>query len=82
MEQRIAPSAVKAQELRAMLQGQAEAQSGEELLSLLVRLSTERVLQEALEDEQAVALGRERYAPRRAGRGYRNGSENGTLKTA
>ncbi len=65
-----------------MLQGQAEAQSGEEFLSLLVRLSTERVLQEALEDEQAVALGRERYAPRRAGRGYRNGYENGTLKTA
>ena len=39
-----------------MLQGQHEAQSGEELLSSLVRLSTERVLQEALEREQAEAL--------------------------
>jgi hypothetical protein len=34
-------------------------------LSPVGRLSTERVLQEALEDEHAVALGRERYAPRR-----------------
>jgi transposase-like protein len=65
-----------------MLQGQAAAQRGEEFLSLVGRLSTERVVQEALEDEQARALGRERYAPRRAGRGYRNGYENGTLKTA
>ena len=35
MSQRIAPSEGKAQELRAMLQGQTEAQSGEELLSTL-----------------------------------------------
>jgi putative transposase len=82
MEKRIAPSERKAQELRQMLHGQSEAQSGEELLSTLVRLSTEHVLQEALEQEQATALGRGRYAPRREGRGYRNGYENGTLKTA
>ena len=56
MEKKIAPSEQKAQALRALLQGQAEGQSGEELLSLLVRLSTERILQEALEEEQAVAL--------------------------
>jgi hypothetical protein len=61
MEKRIAPSEQKAQALRALLQGQAEGQSGEELLSLVVRLSTERILQEALEQEQAVALGRRRY---------------------
>jgi hypothetical protein len=47
MSQRIAPSEQKAQELRAMLDGQSEAQGGGELLSALVRLSTERVLQEA-----------------------------------
>jgi transposase-like protein len=82
MEKKIAPSAVKAQELRAMLQGQSEVQSGEELLSLLVRLSTERVLQEALEHEQGEVLGRGRYEPRRERPGYRNGYENGTLKTA
>jgi hypothetical protein len=53
MQERIAPSEKKAQELRARRQGQSEAQSGEELLSALGRLSTERVRQEALEQEQA-----------------------------
>jgi putative transposase len=81
MEKKIAPSEQKAQALRALLQGQAEGQSGEELLSLLVRLSTERILQEALEQEQAVALGRGRYEARGENVGYRNGYENGTLKT-
>jgi putative transposase len=46
-----------------------------------VRLSTERILQEALEQEQAVALGRGRYEARGEKVGYRNGYENGTLKT-
>jgi putative transposase len=82
MQERIAPSEKKAQELGAMLQGQSDAQSGEELLSALVRLSTERVLQEALEHEQAEALGRARYERRRGAVGYRNGYEDGTLKTA
>src|SRR4249920_3851760 len=81
MEKKIAPSEHKAQALRALLQGQAEGQSGEELLSLLVRLSTERILQEALEQEQAMALGRGRYELRGEKVGYRNGYEKGTLKT-
>jgi putative transposase len=81
MEKKIAPSEAKAQALHALLQGQSEGQSGEELLSLLVRLSTERIWQEALEAEQAVVLGRGRYEPRRESQGYRNGYENGTLKT-
>jgi transposase-like protein len=81
MEKKIAPSEVKAQALRALLQGQHDAQSGEELLSTLVRLSTERVLQEALEHEQAAALGRGRYEARGEKLGYRNGYEKGTLKT-
>ena len=81
MEKKIAPSEVKAQALRALLQGQHDAQSGEELLSTLVRLSTERVLQGALEHEQAAALGRGRYEARGEKLGYRNGYENGTLKT-
>ena len=38
MQERIAPSETKAQELWAMLQGQSEGQSGEELLSTLVPL--------------------------------------------
>jgi putative transposase len=82
MSQRIAPSEGKAQELRALLQGQSEAQSGEELLSTLVRLSTERVVQEASEQEQAEELGRARYERRTGTPGYRNGYEDGTLKTA
>ena len=64
------------------MQGQLEARSGEELLSTLVRLSTERVRQEALEDEQAQALGRGRYERRDEAQGDRNGYEAGTLKTA
>jgi putative transposase len=64
------------------VEGQLEGQHGEELLSLLVRLSTERVWQEALEQEQAATLGRGRYAARGERPGYRNGYENGTLKTA
>lgn len=82
MEKKIAPSAGTAQALRALVQGQHEAQSGEELLSTLVRLSTERVLQEALEHDQAAALGRGRSEARGEQLGYRNGDENGTLKTA
>jgi len=82
MEKKIAPSERKAQEIQALVQGQLDAQSGEELLSTLVRLSTERVLQEALEEEQAAALGRGRYERRTSERGYRNGYESGTLKTA
>jgi putative transposase len=82
MSQRRAPSEQKAQELRAMLGGESEAQSGEELLSTVVRRSTERVRQEALEHEQAQAVGRGRYERREGEVGYRNGSEAGTLKTA
>jgi len=81
MEKKIAPSEPKAQAWRAWLQGQSEGQSGEELLSLLVRLSTERILQEAVEEEQARVLGRGRYESRGEKSGYRHGSENGTLKT-
>jgi hypothetical protein len=73
MEKKIVPSERKAQALRVLLQGQTDAQSGEELLSTLVRLSTERALQEALEHEQAEALGRGRYEARGEKLGYRNG---------
>lgn len=82
MEKKIAPSAQKAQAVQALLAGQTEVENGEELLSPLVRLATERVLQEALEEEQSAALGRGRYESRRENPGYRNGYENRTLKTA
>ena len=46
-----------------------------------MRLSTERILQEALEQEQAQALGRGRYEARGEKAGYRMGYEKGRLKT-
>jgi transposase-like protein len=82
MEKRRAPRAAKAQELWALLQGQSEAQSGEELFSLLGRFSTERVLPEAVEEEQAAVLGRSRDERGTGTLGYRNGDEDGTVKTA
>jgi len=75
MEKKRAPSERKAQEIQALVQGQLDAQSGEKLLSTLVRLSTERGLQEALEEEQAQALGRRRYERGSSEPGYRNGYE-------
>jgi putative transposase len=51
-------------------------------VSTLVRLSTERVWQEAWAEEQAAAVGRGRDERRASARGERNGNENGTLKTA
>lgn len=82
MTRKIAPSEQKAQELAQLLRGQNEAGGGEALLSALIKLSTERVLQEALEREQAEALGRRRYERQELTQGYRNGYEAGTVKTA
>jgi transposase-like protein len=82
MPSKIAPSEAKTQEIVQLFNGQSEAGSGEELLSALIRLSTERVLQEALEQEQAETLGRGRYERGESGGGYRNGYEDGTVKTA
>jgi transposase-like protein len=80
MARKITPREQKAQEIAHWLEGQSDPQSGAELLSALVRLSTERVLQEAL--EQAKALGRSRYERQPQPHGYRNGYEEGTVKTA
>jgi hypothetical protein len=82
MPQQIAPSAVKAQELAVLLQGDTAVNSGEEWLSTLVQLATERVRQETFEQEQVEVLGRSRSERRGAAGGYRNGDEDGTLKTA
>ena len=72
MTKRIAPSEGKAQELAALLQGQIVVKSGEEWLSTVVQLATERVLQDALEREQTECLGRRRYERRGLAAGYRN----------
>ena len=60
MPRKSAPSERKAQESAQWFEGQSDVQSGEELLRALVRLSTERVRQEALAQAQTEALGRRR----------------------
>jgi hypothetical protein len=55
MEKTRAPREAKAQARRALLQGQPDAHRGEEVLSPLGRLATERVVPEALEQEHATA---------------------------
>ncbi len=57
MTRKIAPSERKAQGIAQWLHGQREGSDGQELVSALVGLSSERGLQEALEHEQAEALG-------------------------
>ena len=52
------------------------------MLSDLVRMSTERVVQELLEVEQTEKLQRERYERTDGKVGHRNGYEPGTLRTA
>jgi transposase-like protein len=82
MTRKIAPSAQKVQELAQWLAGQSDVHNGEEVLRALIRLSTERVLHEVLEQEQTEALGRSRYERQPRAQGYRNGYEDGTVKTA
>jgi transposase-like protein len=82
MTRKRAPSAQKTQELAQWLEGQSDTHSGEALWSALIRLSTERVLQEALEQAQAEALGRGRDERQPIPQGYRNGYEDGTVQTA
>jgi transposase-like protein len=82
MARKITPGARQAQEIAELLDGQSEAPSGEELWSALIRLSTERVLQDTLEQEQTEALGRGRYERQETPQGSRHGYEEGAVKTA
>jgi putative transposase len=76
------PSEQKAQAIRDLLEGRGGEQDGAKLLSELVKLSTERVIQELLEQEQAQVLGRERYERDGTSVGHRNGYETGKIRTA
>jgi transposase-like protein len=82
MSRTITPSAREAQEIAQFLDGQSAVPCGEELLSALIRLATERVLQETREQEQTEARGRGLYARQETSQGYRTGYAEGTLKTA
>jgi transposase-like protein len=82
MPKRIAPSAVKAHERPALLQGPTAVERGDAGLSTLGPLATERVLPDALEGAQTELLGRHRSERRGPSSGYRQGDADGTLKTA
>jgi len=78
---KIAPSTQLREQLAGFLKNAGSIESGAAALSELVRLATQRVVQEALEQEQTDFIGRERYA-RQPGRGKRNGYVPGHLETA
>lgn len=79
---RNAPSKEKEQAINELLSGRKSSQSGAHMLSELVRLSTEKVVQELLEREQSDFLGRDRYERNESSAGHRNGYEQRTLRTA
>ncbi len=69
---KIAPSARLREEIAAVVEGREGVESDSAVLSRLVQLATAHLVQEALEEEQADFIGRDRYA-RGSGRGKRNG---------
>jgi transposase-like protein len=77
---KVAPSARLREEISRFLETMA-AQDGGEALSRLVQLATARLVQEALEQEQADFVGRDRYE-RGERRGRRNGYAPGHVDTA
>jgi len=82
MANNVPPSDQMSKELFELLDGQAET---EDLLSELMRRGTERLLQQALEEEVTEFLGRARYERSGAAEtpvGYRNGYRDRTIKTA
>jgi hypothetical protein len=59
---KIAPSTQLREQLAGFLKNAGSIESGAAARSELVRLATQRVVQEALEQEQTDFMGRERYA--------------------
>ena len=80
--EKITPSMEKEKAISELLTGKRHWGTGQELLSQLVRLSTERVLQELLEKEQSEFIGSDRYERKEGKHGQRNGYKPGNLKTA
>jgi len=88
---RIPPSERVRKEIENLLQGKRPAEgqdeteptmSQDEREQSLLLLAMKRMLQEAVEQEQAEFLGRERYKHQADGKGWRNGYEPKTLRTA
>lgn len=85
--EKVPPSERIRQELEELVNGTSIECEGASLLSRLLKLGMERVIQEALEREQEERLGRTRYGREKGSeegqrRAYRNGYERGRLKTA
>ena len=80
---RIAPSETIRQDLAKLLSGGLRTTESDPLGDMM-RLAARLVLQEALEAEQSDFLGRGRYQrdPQEEKRGYRNGYEPSSLRTA
>ncbi len=78
---KIQPSERIGQEINELLTN--GCQESEDLLSLLIRKAITKIIQETLEQEIANYLGRDYYQHNSAARkGYRNGYEPRTLKSA
>ncbi len=77
---RVAPSTIVREEIDRLLT--AGADPGTNILSALAQLGLHYVAQQALEQEQADHLGRDRYERRgEDGGGWRNGYEDARLST-
>lgn len=80
-ERRVAPSEKLAKSIEALTSLEGSELEGSGLLAELVRLGAQKVIQEALEREQAEHLDRGRYERREEGTPalYRNGYERGRM---
>ena len=79
---RVAPSECVRKQIAEMLDGGTPAQSQDEKEQSLLILAIKRIVQEAVEREQADFLGRDRYQHQAEGKGWRNGYEPKTLRTS
>ena len=79
--ERIPPSERVRKEIDELLTGKTKGKSQDEREQSLLILAMKRILQDAVEREQAEFLGREHYEHQSEGRGWRNGYEPKTLRT-
>jgi transposase-like protein len=79
--ERIPPSERVRKEIDELLAGKTKGKSQDEREQSLLILAMKRILQEAVEREQAEFLGRKHYEHQNAGHGWRNGYEPKTFRT-
>ena len=79
--ERIPPSERVRKEIDELLAGKTKGKSQDEREQSLLILAMKRILQEAVEREQAEFLGRKHYEHQSEGRGWRNGYEPKTFRT-